>query len=249
MTSRAPGLLPLLLLAACAGGTVQRPPTRTEALSYLYTDDAGLQVVTAGARVQQPLRRGLSLSQLLSARLIASAGLATSVQSGTLSSPYRRARVLTSLFPEALPDERLRTTGYLGLGWSPRTGTGLHLRQGLYADSWGVRAMAPEAALAQSVLGSGLVTLSYRLYLQSGARFYAARYDALAPVRSSDPRLGTVVEHRPGLRLAWTLWGHPESSEFLRLQAGYALSLLRHVEAGNHRTTAHVMSLGLGANL
>ena len=176
-------------------------------------------------------------------------GLALSAQSGTLSSPYRRARVLTSLFPERLPAERLRTTGYVGLSWSPRAGTGLHLRQGLYADTWGVRSLAPEVAWAQSALSQGLVTLSYRMYLQSPARFYAARYESLPEVRSSDPRLGTVVEHRPGMRLAWTLWGHPESSEFLRLHGGYALSLLRHVEAGNHHTRAHVVSLGLSGNL
>jgi hypothetical protein len=157
--------------------------------------------------------------------------------------------VLTSLFPERLPAERLRTTGYVGLSWSPRSGTGLHLRQGLYADSWGVRSLAPELALAQAALRQGLVTLSYRLYLQDGARFYAARYDTLTEVRSSDPRLGTVVEHRPGVKLAWTLWGHPEASEYLRLHGGYALSLLRHVQAGNHRTRAHILSLGLAGNL
>ena len=115
------------------------------------------------------------------------------------------------------------------------------------------RSTRPEARLllisrGARAFGDGLVTLSYRAYLQSAARFYAARYEALSDVRSSDARLGTVVEHRPGLRLAWTLWGHPEASEFLRLHAGYALSLLRHVDAGNHRTRAHVLSVGLGSN-
>ena len=112
---------------------------------------------------------GLSMSQLLTPRLIASAGLAGALQSGTLSSPYRRALVLSTLFSERLPQERLRGTGYVGLAWSPRPGMGLHLRQGLYADSWGVRAIAPEVALSQQALKDGLVTLSYRTYLQSGA--------------------------------------------------------------------------------
>ena len=210
---------------------------------------SGLASSCAAPAASVRLTAGFSASQLLTPRLVFSGGLAASAQSGTLSSPYRRALVLSSLFSERLPQERLRTTGYVGLAWSPRAGLGLHLRQGLYADSWGVRAIAPEVALAQQALKDGLVTLSYRLYLQEGARFYAARYDALSEVRSSDPRLGTVVEHRPGVKLAWTLWGHPEASEFLRLQGGYALSLLRHVQAGNHRTTAHVVSLGLTGNL
>ena len=60
MALRPCALAALLLLGACAHGPT-RPPTRTEALGNLYSDNAGLQVVTAGARVEQPLSPGLSV--------------------------------------------------------------------------------------------------------------------------------------------------------------------------------------------
>ena len=56
---------------------------------------------------------GASLSQVVTPRIVVSAAAALSRQSGQLASPYRRALVRTTLFPEVVPDARRRETGFV----------------------------------------------------------------------------------------------------------------------------------------
>jgi hypothetical protein len=188
---------------------------------------------------------GAALTQLLSPSLMASAGLGASFQSGQLSSPYRRAWVRTTLFPEHLPDRRSRFTGYAGLSWALGQGVAVHARQGVYVDTWGVRALAPEAALAVEVGARGLASVRYRFFRQWPASFYSPRYEELHEVRSSDIRLGAQRGHQPGARLAWTLWGRRGTAEALNLQGGYEFSLISHLQLSEHTTLAHIVSLGV----
>jgi hypothetical protein len=188
---------------------------------------------------------GGSVTQLLSRTLMASAGLGVSHQSGRLSSPYRRAWVRTSLFPESLPERRSRFTGYAGLSWAVAQGLGLHVRQGVYADSWGVGALAPEASLAAELGARGLVSVRYRFYRQWPSDFYSPRYEDLLEVRSSDVRLGALREHQPGVRLAWTLAGRRGAADAWSVQGGYSASFLEHLLVGDHVVRAHVVSLGV----
>ncbi|HEX8439231.1 DUF3570 domain-containing protein [Archangium sp.] len=189
---------------------------------------------------------GTALTQLLSPSVMASAGLGASLQSGQLSSPYRRAWVRTTLFPEHLPDTRGRFTGYAGLSWALGQGVAVHARQGLYGDTWGVWALAPEASVAVELGARGLVSVRYRFFRQWPASFYQPRYEELLDVRSSDVRLGALRGHQPGVKLAWTLWGRRGTAEALNVQGGYELSLLRHLQLqGQRETRAHIVSLGV----
>jgi hypothetical protein len=188
---------------------------------------------------------GGSLTQLLTPTLMASAGLGASYQSGRLSSPYRRAWVRTSLFPESLPEQRFRFTGYGGLSWALASGLGLHVRQGVYVDSWGVQALAPEASLAAELGARGLLSVRYRFYRQWPATFYSPRYEDLVDVRSSDVRLGALREHQPGVRLAWTLAGRRGAADAWSVHAGYGVSWLEHLQVGDHLVRSQVVSLGV----
>ncbi len=188
---------------------------------------------------------GTALTQLLSSSWMASAGLGASFQSGQLSSPYRRAWVRTTLFPEHLPDKRGRFTGYAGLSWALGEGVAVHARQGFYLDTWGVRALAPEASFSVELGQRGLATVRYRFFRQWPASFYSARYEELHDIRSSDVRLGAQRGHQPGVKLAWTLWGRRGAAEALSLQGSYELWLLQHLQRAGHETRAHIASFGV----
>ncbi len=169
---------------------------------------------------------GGSLSQLLSPELVASTGIGVAHQWGMLANPYRRALVVTSLFPEAMPPSRVRLTVFGGLSWYLGGGTALHFRQGAYADSWGVWALIPEAALAKEVGRQGLVSLRYRHYAQGPAAFYRPSYDGLEEVMTGDPRLGALRDHVGGVELRWTPIGRLGWKRSLTLVASYELSVL-----------------------
>ncbi len=185
---------------------------------------------------------GASVSQLLSPRLVARGGVGGTHQWGRLSSPYRRARVQSTLFPEVVPGARDRLTAFLALSWHLGGGTALHLRQGGYLDTWGVGALIPEAALAKEVGRSGMVSLRYRLYQQSGATFYAPVYATKAALLSGDPRLGALTEHVGAVEVQWAPVGKLGWSDALTLAAGYELSALSYRQL-NSTVRANIFSL------
>jgi hypothetical protein len=188
---------------------------------------------------------GISLSQILSPRWVASGGLAVTRQFGTLSNPYRRARVRTTLFPERLPGARTRFTAYATfsyyLGWE----MALHLRPGAYVDSWAVYAFIPEIAWARELGTRGLVSLKYRFYGQTAASFYETVYVELEPLRTNDVRLASFHEHSPGLELEWTLFGRRGQWGSMTATTSYRFSLLVYPQA-HQRVRAHIFGLGLG---
>ncbi len=95
-----------------------------------------------------------------------SGGASAGWQSGRLSSPYRNSLVGITYFPEKLPSERLRVTSFAQASWYLGMGAALHVRQGFYADGWGVTAWIPETALAKELGRRALVTLKHRFSAQ-----------------------------------------------------------------------------------
>lgn len=192
----------------------------------------------------QRLTAGITVSQVLSPRLVASGGVAGTLQRGTLENPYRRAIVRTSLFPERVPDARDRLTAALGLSWYPGAGFAVHLRQGFYADSWGVLAAVPEVGLARD-FGDRLLLLGrYRFYRQLAADFYQARYEDLAPILTGDARLGRIREHVGGLEARWVFLGTPGEPGAVTAILGYELSILRYEDLPTDTIVAHIPGLG-----
>jgi hypothetical protein len=189
---------------------------------------------------------GATASQLLGPRLVLSGGAATTLQLGTLQSPYRRALVRTTLFPERLPHRRVRATAFVSLAWYLGWGSALHLRPGVYLDSWGVRALIGELRLARDLGSRGLLALRYRYYGQGRAAFYAPRYPQLQAPRSGDPRLGRVTEHTPGVSADYVVWGQPEQTGAIAFGLGYDLAVLDQRSAAR-TSVAHVFALEASA--
>lgn len=191
---------------------------------------------------------GVSVTQLLSPRLTLSAGAAASHQWGTLESPYRRALVRTSLFPEAVPGSRDRFTAFTAVSAYLGAGAALHVRQGFYIDTWSVAAWIPEVALAWGAFRGGLVTARYRMYTQSEAWFYKARYEAVEPVRTGDTRLGPMLEHSGGLCAAWTFLGERGGFGAATGEIGYDASFLTYEAIDTDVIVAHIVTAALSVS-
>jgi hypothetical protein len=185
---------------------------------------------------------GLTLSQILSQRLILSGGAALTVQRGQLANPYRRAVVRTTLFPEHHPNERERVSLFVQLSAYLGAGTAMHYRLGFYADSWSVLAVIPEVQLARQFGAHVVASLRYRFYTQTRASFYQPIYEEILPIRSGDLRLGELHDHAVGLELRVRV------SRQLVLVAGYDVSLLQYRSIDTDLVDAHIANLGLLAS-
>lgn len=131
---------------------------------------------SAWPATHQRLVLGASVAQILSPRSFVSFGLAATHQHGALSSPYRRAVIVTTLFPEVLPGDRYRYTGFVAASVHVADGRALHLRQGGYAETWGVIGIVPEASIVKELGERVLVALRYRFVERSAASFYQVNY-------------------------------------------------------------------------
>jgi hypothetical protein len=192
---------------------------------------------------------GVAVTQLLSPTLALSGGASVNWQTGMLANPYRRAMVETTLFPEVVPGDRLRGTAFARLAWWLGAGTALHVRPGVYADGWGVRAVVPEVVVAKELGRSGMLLGRGRFYQQSAARFYRGVYGEVAPLMSGDVRLGRVRERLVGAELRWAFLGQLGSPGALELSASADRSWVRYPDAGEGGTgsVANVLSFGLTA--
>ena len=188
---------------------------------------------------------GVSASQLLSTKISISGAAALTRQSGRLENPYRRALVRTSLFPEVVPDSRVRMTGFVAGSIYLGAGTALHLRQGAYRDDWGVRALVPEAAVAVELGQRGLGWVRYQFYEQWAADFYRARYAELAPLMTGDVRLGPIRAHAIALGARFRVSGRDGEPGAMVAELGYELSLTDYRLYGTDMIAAHVPQLGL----
>jgi hypothetical protein len=185
---------------------------------------------------------GVTVGQILTPKFVLYGGVAGNRQAGMLSNPYRRALVRTSIFPEHLPSDRTRVTGFVSLGWYLGWRSALHVRQGAYIDSWDVKALIPDLAVVKELGERGLLTLRYRSYWQTAASFYETRYEDLDPVRTGDIRLGRLTNHVPGVDFSWTVLGRPGDFGALTLGAWYTLSLIDYSEI-NRFVIGHIGSV------
>ncbi len=191
---------------------------------------------------------GASVSQLLSPVWVISLGASATHQQGTLSNPYRRATVRTSLFPELLPDSRDRFTAFAASSWHVGWDAALHGRLGAYLDSWGVRSLIPELVVSKQVAERFLLELQYRYYRQSKARFYEPVYPDLADVLAGDMRLGRIEEHAGGVEIEWLLFGRRASFGSLRAVARAEISRLRYEQLPTEPIIGRIVQVGvLGA--
>jgi len=187
---------------------------------------------------------GASLSQILSPIWLGSLGVSATHQQGSLSNPYRRATVRTSLFPEILPDSRNRFTAFLASSVYLGADTAVHARLGAYLDSWEVYSLIPELILSKAIAERFLIELQYRYYRQSRASFYQPVYAAVEALMAGDQRLGRIEEHAGGIELEWQLLGRRSSFGALRLLARGELSRLRYTQLPTEAIWGRVVQLG-----
>lgn len=188
---------------------------------------------------------GTSVSQLLSPRWLASLGASLTHQQGSLSNPYRRATVRTSLFPEVLPDSRTRATLFLASSWHLGWSAAAHARLGGYLDSWGVHSLIPQLALSKVWAERFLLELEYRYYRQSKAEFYQPAYAGLEPLLAGDMRLGRISEHAGAVELEWQLAGRRDSFGSLRAVGRVELTRLRYEQLPSEAILGKIFQLGL----
>lgn len=186
---------------------------------------------------------GAALSQVLDPKTLVTATLACAYQFGTLESPYRLVHVATSAVPERVPDGRLRLTGSISVARYLGAGFAAHVRNGAYADDWGVVAFVPEAALAWDASGAVLVDVHARWYEQSAARFYEPVYSELSAERSADARLGSLREIALGAYIEYR-FRLGARADTLAASAGYDLLRLDYREL-DAVVTGHLVALGL----
>src|SRR5690606_5795256 len=148
---------------------------------------------------------GVSLAQILTPRLVVSAGASAASQTGRLSSPYRNSLVGITYFPENLPGSRLRATSFLQGSLYLGQGTALHIRQGFYGDGWGVTAWIPETALAREIGGGLLATVKHRFYAQTAADFYRPVYAGRKGNHTGDARLGRLYDQTGALEAEYRI--------------------------------------------
>ena len=182
---------------------------------------------------------GVQLGQLLSPRLQGGLSYAFSALAGTLENPYRRARIVTTLFPERLPNARYRHVvgaelgGYLGLG------VALFHREGGYMDSWGVRAWIPETALPIEIGNRWMIVPKHKYYYQLPADFYQTSYPSLEGWYSGDVRLGHLEGHEFAMDLEYSL-GEGALASSIAVSA--SLSDFTYL-SGNRKERSYVVAL------
>ncbi|HKP98642.1 MAG TPA: DUF3570 domain-containing protein [Fibrobacteria bacterium] len=196
---------------------------------------------------QSKVSGGFSLAQSATPRLLLSAGASAALQTGRLSSPYRNSLVGITYFPERLPGERLRGTAFLQASWYLGRGTALHVRQGAYADDWGVTAWIPETALAREFGPRTLATLKHRFYAQSPADFHRTVYPDRRGFRSGDLRLGTLYDQTGAALLEYRVVPGTGAGGPVVLALEYAFSRLEYPDLGARALLSHILSAGVRA--
>ncbi len=185
------------------------------------------------------LAAGAQVGQLLSPRVQAGVSYAFSMLAGTLENPYRRARIITTLFPERLPDTRYRQVGAIEMGAYLGFGIAAFHCQGGYFDSWGIKAWIPETAIPVEIGKRWLITPRHKYYYQLPADFYRTSYTAREGWYTGDIRLGHLEGNEFGFEVEYSLGSSPLAST---LSLSGSLSDLDYL-SGNKNERSFVVSL------
>ncbi len=155
----------------------------------------------------------LGLTQIVTARWLATLNLEADSDAGYLGSPYRAARVFGADVPEVDPSTRtsravlLRGVGAIGDASSVRT----DFRY--YWDTWGVRARTFEAAFGQHLGERWMVEGSARYYSQSHAIFYSDDFATAMTYMTRNRQLGTFYDAGLGAKVTYSAYKVPEVLE------------------------------------
>jgi hypothetical protein len=179
----------------------------------------------------------LSLTQVLSPRMIGQLVYFVEYLDGYQSSPYRVVPVADFSVPETHPSRRIRHsfTGRLKESLSDRWSLEQSLR--FYTDSWGVNAWTILSQLYYQISDPLSARVRYRFYTQDRADFYKESYQSLQEFVSRDRELATFQTHLMGPQLILELndlWIFPKAEVDLKMDYFYIqyedFALLKHRE-------------------
>lgn len=162
----------------------------------------------------------LGLTQVVTARWLASLNLEAISDAGFLSSPYRAARVFGTFVPEVDPPTRtsraatLRAVGAVGEGGAVRASFRY------FWDTWDIRARTLELGYAQHLGARWLVDGNVRYYWQSQASFYSDDFAAPMLYMSRNRQLSTFDDVGIGAKAAYSAYRVPGVVE-VKLTAAY----------------------------
>ncbi len=142
----------------------------------------------------------LGLTQILTARWLASLNLESIADQGYLGSPYRVARVFGAAVPETDPSTRnsraatVRITGSVGEKGAVRAS------YRYFWDTWDIRARTVDAGYSQYVGDKWLLDGYARYYAQQHALFYSDDFSADETYMSRNRQLSTFNDVGLGLK-------------------------------------------------
>jgi hypothetical protein len=152
----------------------------------------------------------LSVSQILSQLVLATATYDISYLEGFQENPYRTVVAGGSLEPERVPETRLRHALYAQVrGFVPSTKSTVITGYRLYFDDWGITAHTPEVKLIQELATDMDLHVRFRYHRQSKAEFFKTIYNSsdpmVEPYLTDDVKLGNYSTQAYGLKLDSTL--------------------------------------------
>ena len=124
----------------------------------------------------------VSVSQIITPEIIASATYDLVYLSGFQENVYRAVPAGGIFEPERVPDTRIRNAAAANIrGFVEKTRTTAVASYRLYFDDWGIVGHTPELRVIQELMRDLDVHLRYRFYKQSQAEFYKEIYNTADP--------------------------------------------------------------------
>ena len=174
----------------------------------------------AGARLTDPtftetadLRSySVSISQVLTRDLIATASYELITDEGYLNSPYRSIRYADptsargySLDPERYPSTRTSNSASGRLKYFLPWRAALDGQYRFFSDTWGIRAHTAEIGYTHPIWGSWVFDAEYRFYKQDAADFYRDLFPRRNTLnfQARDKELATYTAHTIGVGASW----------------------------------------------
>lgn len=199
--------------AISAGGT-REFFTKNTVIGFGFASGADKIMATGNTNFQENMNHetySLSLSQILSKTSLVQVLYDFRVENGFLSSPYRKAKLITGSTISALSENHPQTRNRHAIGlkynfYGPDWKTSWSTSYRLYQDSWGVLSNTIEERITREYGRKFEMSYSVRFYMQSKAKFYQDYYhDDPGVFYSGNNTLATYFSYGLGLRPAWNL--------------------------------------------
>jgi hypothetical protein len=168
----------------------------------------------------------LSLTQIVSPRLLAQLTYELGYASGFQASAYRFVPIRMSVdatpdywVPETDPDTRWRHAVVLGVNRALGEGSSIQGDYRIYRDTWGITSHTIGARYIVDITPSLELRLRNRFYTQTGASFYQDYYSVATKYIAYDRELSNLWSETLGFKLSYLLTPHVEAE--LKLDVFY----------------------------